>query len=71
MKFVVKKSNINGIIDIPGSKSHTIRSLFFATLAKGQSKILKPLISEDAISSLNTCKAFGGNINNIENGYIV
>jgi 3-phosphoshikimate 1-carboxyvinyltransferase len=71
MKFVVKKSSINGIIDIPGSKSHTIRSLFFASLASGKSKILKPLISEDAISAFNAATAFGSKIEKNTEGYIV
>ena len=71
MKFIVKRSKIDGVIDIPGSKSHTIRALFFATLADGESRIFKPLVSEDAISSLNSCKAFGGDIKDTKDGYIV
>ena len=71
MKFIVKRSKIDGVIDIPGSKSHTIRALFFATLADGESRIFKPLVSEDAISSLNSCKVFGGDIKDTKDGYIV
>lgn len=71
MKFRVTKSNINGTIEIPGSKSHTIRSLFFASLANGISKIKKPLISEDAISALNTCKTFGTRVTEDADTYIV
>ena len=62
MKFRVTKSTINGTIEIPGSKSHTIRALFFASLAKGKSKIIKPLLSKDTLSALTTCNAFGSNI---------
>ena len=62
MKFKVKKSDINGSIDIPGSKSHTIRALFFASLANGKSILDKPLISEDTISAVDTCRAFGSTI---------
>ena len=71
MKFTVTKSEINGTIDIPGSKSHTIRSLFFALLANGTSMIRKPLISEDAISALKACKTFGSRIENTTDGYII
>lgn len=69
MKYLVKKSKIKGTIEIPGSKSHTIRALFFSTLATGKSKVLKPLISEDAISSLKACQAFGAKVSNIKDGY--
>jgi 3-phosphoshikimate 1-carboxyvinyltransferase len=71
MKYTVTKSNINGIIDIPGSKSHTIRALFFATLAKGKSFIRKPLISEDSLSGLKACRIFGGKIEKNDDGYAV
>ena len=66
MKFIVNKSKINGTIDIPGSKSHTIRALFFASLADGESKVLKPLISEDATSAVKSCEAFGLKIKKIK-----
>jgi len=71
MKFIVKKSEINGSIEIPGSKSHTIRSLFFASLAKGNSKIIKPLNSDDTKSALMTCKAFGTKIETTQEEFYV
>ncbi len=71
MKFKVKKSDIKGEIYIPGSKSHTIRALFFSLLADGESKILKPLISDDAISALNTIISFGGEVSKTGLDYVV
>jgi len=71
MKFRVKKSDIKGSIEIPGSKSHTIRALFLAALADKKSKVLKPLISDDTKSALNTCRAIGGKVDEIEGGYSV
>lgn len=71
MKFSVTKSKINGVAEIPGSKSHTIRSLFFASLGDGKSKIKRPLYSDDAISGLNACKAFGSIIEGYDEGYMV
>jgi 3-phosphoshikimate 1-carboxyvinyltransferase len=71
MKFIVNKSEIKGTVSIPGSKSHTIRALFFASLAKGKSTVKKPLISEDAVSALKACKAFGSRIEGISDGYII
>jgi 3-phosphoshikimate 1-carboxyvinyltransferase len=71
MKFSVKKSDIKGTAEIPGSKSHTIRSLIFASLAKGKSRIIKPLFSDDTASALNACRAFGSKIVEEKDGYIV
>lgn len=66
---VSKSSSISGTVCIPGSKSHTIRALFFASLSIGLSKVTKPLISDDALSAVRVCKAFGAEIKDIENGY--
>jgi len=71
MKFVVKKSEIKGSIEIPGSKSHTIRALFFAGLAQGQSNIIKPLESDDTQSAIIACKAFGADIKVNKDGFNV
>jgi len=62
MKFRVTRSVIGGDVEIPGSKSHSIRSFFFALLAKGVSVIRKPLISDDTNSAMKACEAFGGKI---------
>ncbi len=62
MILKVRKSNTSGKVKIPGSKSHTIRGLFFASLAKGKSEIKNPLISGDAESAIETCKALGAKI---------
>lgn len=59
MMLRVSHSEVSGKIAIPGSKSHTIRSMFFAGLAKGKSIVKDPLISSDSISAVNLCKSFG------------
>lgn len=66
---VTRSSKISGTVCIPGSKSHTIRALFFASLSSGISKVTKPLISDDALSAVRVCKALGADIKSIENGY--
>ena len=68
MLLKVSKSNIKtgSIVKIPGSKSHTIRALFIASLAQGQSEIVQPLFSDDALSAVEVCKALGAEI--YENG---
>jgi 3-phosphoshikimate 1-carboxyvinyltransferase len=71
MKFRVKKSGIGGRVKIPGSKSHTIRSLFFASLADGVSEIRGPLISSDALSAVEVCRALGSKIEKAGDKYTV
>jgi len=71
MFLKVSHSNVSGEISIPGSKSHTIRALFFAGLADGKSKIKNPLISSDSISAVNLCKSFGVAYDYSDNCYIV
>jgi 3-phosphoshikimate 1-carboxyvinyltransferase len=72
MKFKVTKSNICGTVEIPGSKSHSIRSFFFASFADGRSVIRKPLLSNDTRSAITTCRQFGADINqDAEGNYII
>jgi 3-phosphoshikimate 1-carboxyvinyltransferase len=62
MVFEVKKSQLKGKVTIPGSKSHTVRALFFAGLANGKSIIKKPLLSNDTESAITVCRAMGAAI---------
>lgn len=59
MKLSVSKHVISGAVSVPGSKSHTIRALVIATLAKGTSIIKSPLVSADTLSSLSAASALG------------
>lgn len=71
MIIKVKKSDTGGSVRIPGSKSHTIRALFIASLAGGKSRILNPLVSNDALSAVEACRAFGAEIEMLEDRFIV
>ncbi len=51
-----------GEITIPSSKSHTIRALLIAAMAKGESTIINPLDSADTQSCLNAIKVLGAKI---------
>ena len=59
MKLAVKGSMLRGAVDIPGSKSHTIRAVAVAALANGESAILHPLDSADARAAFRAYRAFG------------
>jgi len=62
MHIVVERSRLQGSIDIPSSKSHTIRAVVIASLAGGTSCIRNPLDSGDARSAVHGCRALGAEI---------
>ena len=66
-----KIEKLNGAVRIPASKSHTIRALIISTLAEGKSELLNPLKSGDTISCLEACRAFGAEISEEKNKWIV
>ena len=59
MLLSVTHSQINGETAVPGSKSHTIRALAIAAMAKGSSVIRAPLVSDDTLSCLSAACALG------------
>ncbi|MBN1952011.1 MAG: 3-phosphoshikimate 1-carboxyvinyltransferase [Bacteroidales bacterium] len=67
MIFTAKKSNLQGEILIPASKSHTIRAVAIATMAQGRSILRNPLESADARSAFRAAMEFGATIRE-ENG---
>lgn len=54
----ILKSEINGKISAPPSKSYTHRAFFSASLS-GKSEIKNPLVSDDTVATLNSCKKIG------------
>ncbi len=59
MKLCVTKSRLSGTVAIPGSKSHTIRAIAIASLAKGTSLIRRPLLSSDTASAVACYRRLG------------
>ena len=62
MKITITPSRIRGEAAVPGSKSHTIRGLFIAAAAGGESVLRRPLFSEDTKACVAVCRAFGARI---------
>ncbi len=71
MKLIIEPSNLNGEINIPASKSHTIRAVFIASLADGVSEVINPLESADGLSAVEACRCFGAKIEELDNKWIV
>ena len=62
MKVVSKKSVLAGHIVVPGSKSHTIRSLILAAMGDGVSHIYNPLRSNDCLSTVEAIRKIGAEV---------
>ena len=65
MNCRVEKSNISGNIVCPPNKSYTHRAIFLASLAINKSIIKNILRSDDTNATINACKNFGVEINNV------
>jgi len=62
MQLVVRPSRLSGPVEIPGSKSHTIRAVCIAALADGESRIDAPLASADTLAAVDAYRAMGAAI---------
>ena len=67
MQLIAGKSRLKGTVAIPGSKSHTIRAVAIASLAKGASAIRSPLASSDTLSSVSCYRSLGAKIDTSNN----
>jgi len=62
MKFVVKRSSLDGITQIPGNKSATARAIVLGGLAEGRSRVTNPLPGVDSYSIVGMMRALGAQI---------
>lgn len=62
MEVTIRPSTLRGRLQIPASKSHTIRAVVIAALAPGESIIQRPLESDDAQSARTVYSALGASI---------
>jgi len=62
MQLIVRKSRLSGEAAMPASKSHTIRAVAIASLAKGTSTIINPLVSSDTMATIRCYRALGADI---------
>lgn len=62
MDITITPAVLTGEVQIPASKSHTIRALLIASLAEGRSIISNPLTSNDAVACVEACRQLGATI---------
>ncbi len=65
MKVSISKFSPKGKIIVPSSKSMTIRALFCASLAKGESQIRTPLVADDTNYAVSVLSKIGTRIEDI------
>lgn len=61
-RYFVKKSTLQGAIEVPPSKSHTLRAILFGSLSHGTSVIHRYLPSPDTEAMVSACRHFGATI---------
>jgi 3-phosphoshikimate 1-carboxyvinyltransferase len=71
MNCKVEKSKISGHIKCPANKSYSHRAIFLASLAGNNSKIDNVLFSADTIATIETCRKFGAEIEELNTSIIV
>lgn len=59
MNITIRRSNLNGSVQAPPSKSGTHRALFCAALADGESRIRSPLSCDDTLASAEALSKLG------------
>lgn len=58
----IKPGKLRGEVAVPSSKSHTIRALLFGLMAKGKSRIYRPLPSPDTFAMIDAIRQLGAKI---------
>lgn len=62
MRYKIVPGPISGDTYVPPSKSHTMRALFFALMARGTSKIHNYLASPDTMAMIHAIEQFGARV---------
>ncbi len=63
MKLIVQPTQkLRGEVTPPSSKSHSVRALIIATLAKGTSRLHNVLDAEDGRAAIEVCKGLGAKV---------
>ena len=71
MNCKIGKSKLDGKIKCPSNKSYTHRAIFLAALSDGKSIVKKILRSNDTIATINACRGFGVEVEELENNVTI
>jgi 3-phosphoshikimate 1-carboxyvinyltransferase len=71
MNCRIEKSKISGHITCPANKSYSHRAIFLASLAGNGSRVDNVLFSADTIATIEACRNFGAEIEEVDSAIIV
>ena len=71
MNCKIEKSKLSGKIICPSNKSYTHRAIFLAALSDGKSIVKKILRSNDTIATINACRGFGVEVEELEDNITI
>ncbi len=69
MEVVVRKSEVEGIVSPPPSKSYTHRAFIAASLSR-KTRVGNPLLSEDTMATLRGCAGIGARFHRMKEGWL-
>ena len=61
-RYIAPTSSIRGAPDLPSSKYYTLRYVLAAALARGESTVSLPAISDDSEALFRSCRALGAEL---------
>ena len=71
MNCKIQKSNLTGRIRCPSNKSYTHRAIFLAALSDGKSIVKKILRSNDTIATIEACRRFGVEVEELDDNVTI
>ena len=71
MRVTVERSEIHGRITAPSSKSMTHRAVICSALARGRSRVERPLSADDTKATLRVVQALGVGVEKLEGSWII
>lgn len=66
MDVNISKSKLKGKLEIPPSKSHSMRAILFGSLARGETVVKKVLLSPDSEAMILACRMLGAVIEKVD-----
>jgi 3-phosphoshikimate 1-carboxyvinyltransferase len=71
VRVTIERSEIDGRIEAPSSKSITHRAVICSALAQGRSRVNHPLVSDDTEATLKVVKAIGAGVERSKRSWII
>ncbi len=71
MKSFDKVTSLKGTVRVPSDKSISHRSFMFLSMAKGQGRVIDPLLSADTKATMAAMRAVGVEFTETVDGFVV